>query len=92
MSIVVTLFEHHISKGGCKVCPTIYPSIASAYFRYPYSVLQKTADAIWQYFDGSNSLFMQGSSILSVLNELETIAPVVAVQGNIESEEVMSCD
>ena len=28
-------------------------------------------------------------TVLSVLDELETIAPVVAVQGNVEQEEVM---
>jgi uncharacterized protein len=46
--------------------------------------------AIWEYFDGVERIIHAGDlSVLSVLNELETIAPVVAVQGNIEEEEVV---
>src|SRR5947209_16259516 len=46
--------------------------------------------AIWEHFAGAELIIHAGDlSILSVLNELETIAPVVAVQGNIEYEEVM---
>lgn len=54
----------------------------------PY--FKKLPDAIWQYFDGVELIIHAGDlSILSVLDELETIAPVVAVQGNIEDNEVM---
>lgn len=43
----------------------------------------------WQHFAGVELIIHAGDlSILAVLNELETIAPVVAVQGNIEEEEV----
>ncbi|HZU69279.1 MAG TPA: metallophosphoesterase family protein [Ktedonobacteraceae bacterium] len=46
--------------------------------------------AIWQYFDGVERIIHAGDlSILRVIDELETIAPVVAVQGNIEEEEVV---
>ena len=46
--------------------------------------------AIWQYFDGVERIIHAGDlSVLSVISELETIAPVVAVQGNVEEEEVM---
>lgn len=46
--------------------------------------------AIWQHFDGVERIIHAGDlSVLSVITELETIAPVVAVQGNIEEEEVM---
>ncbi|HLH60312.1 MAG TPA: metallophosphoesterase family protein [Ktedonobacteraceae bacterium] len=45
---------------------------------------------IWQYFDGVERIIHAGDlSILRVIDELETIAPVVAVQGNIEEEEVV---
>ena len=45
--------------------------------------------AIWQYFDGVERIIHAGDlSVLSVISELETIAPVVAVQGNVEEEEV----
>ncbi len=47
-------------------------------------------DAIWQHFAGVELIIHAGDlSVLSVLNELETIAPVVAVQGNVEREEVI---
>ena len=46
--------------------------------------------AIWQHFDGVERIIHAGDlSVLSVISELETIAPVVAVQGNVEEEEVM---
>jgi uncharacterized protein len=46
--------------------------------------------AIWEHFDGVERIIHAGDlSVLSVLNELETIAPVVAVQGNVEHEEVV---
>lgn len=46
--------------------------------------------AIWQHFDGVERIIHAGDlSVLSVIAELETIAPVVAVEGNIEEEEVM---
>jgi uncharacterized protein len=45
--------------------------------------------AIWQHFAGVELIIHAGDlSVLSVISELETIAPVVAVQGNIEHEEV----
>jgi putative phosphoesterase len=46
--------------------------------------------AIWAHFMGVERIIHAGDlSVLSVLSELETIAPVVAVQGNVEQEEVM---
>jgi len=46
--------------------------------------------AIWQHFDGVERIIHAGDlSVLAVISELETIAPVVAVQGNIEEEEVI---
>ncbi|HJT58226.1 MAG TPA: metallophosphoesterase family protein [Ktedonobacteraceae bacterium] len=46
--------------------------------------------AIWEYFDGVERIIHAGDlSVLRVIDELETIAPVVAVQGNIEEEEVV---
>ena len=51
---------------------------------------KKLPDAIWRHFDGVELIIHAGDlSILSVIDELETIAPVVAVQGNIEDDEVM---
>jgi uncharacterized protein len=45
---------------------------------------------IRQYFDGVERIIHAGDlSVLAVIAELETIAPVTAVQGNIEEEEVM---
>lgn len=47
-------------------------------------------EAIWTHFAGVELIIHAGDlSRLSVLDELETIAPVVAVQGNIEEEEVV---
>src|SRR5204863_2583781 len=51
---------------------------------------KKLPEAIWEHFAGVELIIHAGDlSILSVLDELETIAPVVAVQGNIEHEEVV---
>jgi len=50
---------------------------------------KRLPEAVWQQFAGVELIIHAGDlSVLSVLNELETIAPVVAVQGNIEYEEV----
>jgi uncharacterized protein len=44
---------------------------------------------VWQHFAGVELIIHAGDlSILRVISKLETIAPVVAVQGNIEWEEV----
>jgi putative phosphoesterase len=52
---------------------------------------KKLPSAIWEHFAGVERIIHAGDlSILSVLDELETIAPVVAVQGNIEYEEVVA--
>ncbi len=46
-------------------------------------------DAVWTIFDGVDLIIHAGDlSTLSVLSQLETIAPVIAVQGNVEREEV----
>ncbi|MFL5627818.1 MAG: metallophosphoesterase family protein [Ktedonobacteraceae bacterium] len=46
--------------------------------------------AIWQHFEGVELIIHAGDlSVLSVIDELETIAPVVAVQGNVEQREVI---
>jgi|SRR5947209_7002303 len=51
---------------------------------------KKLPDAIWAHFAGVELIIHAGDlSRLSVIDELETIAPVVAVQGNIEEEEVI---
>lgn len=48
-------------------------------------------DAVWRHFAGVELIIHAGDlSILSVISELETLAPVVAVQGNIEYEEVVT--
>ena len=50
---------------------------------------KKLPEAIWEHFDGVELIIHAGDlSVLAVLNELEAIAPVVAVQGNIEEDEV----
>jgi putative phosphoesterase len=47
-------------------------------------------EAVWTHFAGVELIIHAGDlSRLQVINELETIAPVVAVQGNIEEEEVV---
>ncbi|MBX5455972.1 MAG: metallophosphoesterase family protein [Thermogemmatispora sp.] len=46
-------------------------------------------EAIWRHFADVELIIHAGDlSVLSVISELETIAPVVAVQGNVESDEV----
>ena len=51
---------------------------------------KKLPEAIWEHFNGVELIIHAGDlSVLSVITELETIAPVVAVQGNVEQEEVM---
>ena len=51
---------------------------------------KKLREAIWEHFAGVELIIHVGDlSILSVIKELETIAPVVAVQGNIEEDEVI---
>src|SRR5256714_12806963 len=51
---------------------------------------KKLPEAIWEHLAGVELIIHAGDlSILSVLNELETIAPIVAVQGNVEYEEVV---
>lgn len=50
---------------------------------------KRLPEAIWQYFADVELIIHAGDlSVLSVLSELETIAPVVAVQGNVEEDEV----
>jgi uncharacterized protein len=50
----------------------------------------KLPASIWEHFAGVELIIHAGDlSRLSVLAELETIAPVVAVQGNIEEDEVV---
>lgn len=51
---------------------------------------KKLPDDIWRHFVGVELIIHAGDlSVLSVLSELETLAPVVAVQGNIERDEVI---
>src|SRR5437667_2803634 len=51
---------------------------------------KKLPEAIWEYFAEVELIIHAGDlSVLSVVFELETIAPVVAVQGNVESDEVI---
>src|SRR5947209_360111 len=51
---------------------------------------KKLPEAIWEQFGEVELIIHAGDlSVLSVLDELETIAPVVAVQGNVEEDEVM---
>ncbi len=51
---------------------------------------KKLPEAIWEHFTGVELIIHAGDlSVLSVIDELETIAPVVAVQGNVEEEEVI---
>jgi len=50
---------------------------------------KRLPDAVGQHFASVELIIHAGDlSILSVIRELETIAPVVAVQGNIEEDEV----
>jgi uncharacterized protein len=47
-------------------------------------------EAVWTQFAGVELIIHAGDlSRLSVIDELEALAPVVAVQGNVEQEEVM---
>lgn len=47
-------------------------------------------EAVWTHFAGVELIIHAGDlSRLKVIDELETIAPVVAVQGNVEEEEVV---
>jgi len=51
---------------------------------------KKLPEAIWTHFADVELIVHAGDlSVLSVIDELETIAPVVAVQGNVETEEVV---
>src|SRR5436305_14178485 len=51
---------------------------------------KKLPEAIWEHFNGVELIIHAGDlSVISVITELETIAPVVAVQGNVEYEEVV---
>jgi len=51
---------------------------------------KRLPEAIWQHFVDVELILHAGDlSILSVIAELETIAPVIAVQGNVEREEVV---
>ncbi|HLZ63642.1 MAG TPA: metallophosphoesterase family protein [Ktedonosporobacter sp.] len=51
---------------------------------------KRLPEAIWGHFADVELIIHAGDlSILQVLSELETIAPVVAVQGNVEREEVV---
>ena len=46
--------------------------------------------AVWQYFADVERIIHAGDlSVLAVINELETLALVDAVQGNVETEETM---
>jgi uncharacterized protein len=50
---------------------------------------KKLPEVLWEHFASVELIIHAGDlSILSVIWELETIAPVVAVQGNIEEDEV----
>lgn len=52
---------------------------------------KRLPEAIWEHFVGVELIIHAGDlSRLSVVNELETLAPVVAVQGNVEEEEVIA--
>jgi len=47
-------------------------------------------ESIWQHFADVELIIHAGDlSVLRVIAELETIAPVVAVQGNVEGDEVV---
>ncbi len=51
---------------------------------------KRLPEAVWRQFANVELIIHSGDlSVLSVLSELETIAPVVAVQGNVEQEEVV---
>ncbi len=47
-------------------------------------------ESIWQHFADVELIIHAGDlSVLSVISELETIAPVVAIRGNVEHDEVI---
>lgn len=47
-------------------------------------------EVLWSLFDGVEQIIHAGDlSTLAVISELETIAPVIAVQGNVEREDVV---
>lgn len=51
---------------------------------------RRLPEPLWVHFAGVELIIHAGDlSVLSVIAELETIAPVVAVQGNVEHEEVV---
>jgi uncharacterized protein len=51
---------------------------------------KKLPDSIWEHFANVELIIHAGDlSVLSVIKELETITPVVAVQGNVEEDEVI---
>jgi putative phosphoesterase len=51
---------------------------------------KKLPDAIWEHFAGVELIIHAGDlSVLAVMKELETISPVMAVQGNVEEDEVI---
>ncbi|GCE47219.1 hypothetical protein EI42_00744 [Thermosporothrix hazakensis] len=51
---------------------------------------KRLPEALWEHFADVEQIIHAGDlSVLSVLSELETIAPVVAVQGNVEYDEVV---
>jgi putative phosphoesterase len=51
---------------------------------------KRLPEAVWLHFADVELIIHAGDlSLLSVIAELETIAPVVAVQGNVEQEEVV---
>ena len=51
---------------------------------------KKLPESIWEHFAGVELIIHAGDlSVLSIIEELETIAPVVAVQGNVEKDEVI---
>ena len=51
---------------------------------------RRLPESIWQHFADVELIIHAGDlSILRVIAELETIAPVVAVQGNVEGDEVV---
>jgi putative phosphoesterase len=54
----------------------------------PY--FRRLPESLWVYFAEVELIIHAGDlSVLSVIADLETIAPVVAVQGNVEHEEVV---
>jgi uncharacterized protein len=51
---------------------------------------RRLPEAVFQHFADVEYILHAGDlSILSVISELETLAPVIAVQGNVEQEEVV---